>query len=378
MTAARGDVADAVLATIRSRRVVRALTDEPVDPAQLETVLDAARWAPTAGNRHLQRFAATTDPGVLRVLRMVSPGMIQRPTAAVAVCVDRPRALAFGFPPGAPGLLVDVGTAAATMLLAAHAIGLGAGPVTSFSRAAVATVLALPEGWTPELIVCLGHPAERQPAPMRAGTRVTWRDLTRWVGHGRRRRSRLLPAHRNLIPIGCRSPGRRNTGPHLSQARGDQAMRTQVGIVGAGPAGLMLSHLLHLRGVESVVVDVQRRDAIEQTIKAGILEQGTVDLMRQTGVGDRMMRDGFVHHGINLAFEGGLHRINLTELSGGRSVTVYAQHEVLKDLIAKRLGDGGDVRFGVVRHRGRRHRDRAADDPVHPRGPARRRWSATS
>jgi p-hydroxybenzoate 3-monooxygenase len=124
-------------------------------------------------------------------------------------------------------------------------------------------------------------------------------------------------------------------------------MRTQVGIVGAGPAGLMLSHLLHLRGVESVVIDIQTRDAIEQTIKAGILEQGTVDLMRQTGVGDRMMRDGFVHGGINLAFRGGIHRINLTELSGGRSVMVYAQHEVLKDLIAKRLADGGDVRFGV-------------------------------
>ena len=125
-------------------------------------------------------------------------------------------------------------------------------------------------------------------------------------------------------------------------------MRTQVGIVGAGPAGLMLSHLLHLRGVESVVIDVQTRDSIEQTIKAGILEQGTVDLMRQTGVGDRMMRDGFVHHGINLAFRGGMHRINLTELSGGRSVMVYAQHEVLKDLIAKRVADGGDVRFGVT------------------------------
>jgi p-hydroxybenzoate 3-monooxygenase len=124
-------------------------------------------------------------------------------------------------------------------------------------------------------------------------------------------------------------------------------MRTQVGIIGAGPAGLMLSHLLHLRGVDSVVVDLQTRDTIEQTIKAGILEQGTVDLMRQTGVGDRMMRDGFVHHGINLAFRGGMHRINLTELSGGRSVMVYAQHEVLKDLIAKRLADGADVRFGV-------------------------------
>jgi p-hydroxybenzoate 3-monooxygenase len=124
-------------------------------------------------------------------------------------------------------------------------------------------------------------------------------------------------------------------------------VRTQVGIVGAGPAGLMLSHMLHLRGVDSVVIDLQTRQDIEETIKAGILEQGTVDLMRQTGVGDRMMRDGFVHHGINLAFSGGLHRINMYELTGGRAVMVYAQHEVLIDLIARRLADGGDIRFGV-------------------------------
>ena len=125
-------------------------------------------------------------------------------------------------------------------------------------------------------------------------------------------------------------------------------MRTQVGIIGAGPAGLMLSHLLHQRGIESVVIDLRSREDIEETIKAGVLEQGTVDLMTRTGVGDRLQRDGFVHHGINLAFGGELHRINLHELSGGRSVTVYAQHEVLKDLIAKRLHDGGDVRFGVM------------------------------
>jgi p-hydroxybenzoate 3-monooxygenase len=124
-------------------------------------------------------------------------------------------------------------------------------------------------------------------------------------------------------------------------------VRTQVGIVGAGPAGLMLSHMLHLRGVESVVVDLQTRQSIEETIKAGILEQGTVDLMCRTGVGDRMMRDGFVHHGINLAFSGGLHRINMFELTGGRAVMVYAQHEVLIDLIAKHLAEGGDIRFGV-------------------------------
>jgi p-hydroxybenzoate 3-monooxygenase len=110
----------------------------------------------------------------------------------------------------------------------------------------------------------------------------------------------------------------------------------------------MLSHLLHLRGVESVVIDLRSRQSIEETIKAGILEQGTVDLMRQTGVGDRMLRDGFVHHGINLAFSGGLHRINLLELTGGRAVTVYAQHEVLIDLIARRLHDGGDLRLGVA------------------------------
>jgi p-hydroxybenzoate 3-monooxygenase len=124
-------------------------------------------------------------------------------------------------------------------------------------------------------------------------------------------------------------------------------MRTQVAIVGAGPAGLMLSHLLHLRGVESVVIDLKTREDLEETIKAGVLEQGTVDLMNQTGVGDRMRRDGFVHHGINLAFSGALHRVDLHELSGGRAVTVYAQHEVLKDLIARRLADGGDLRFGV-------------------------------
>ena len=124
-------------------------------------------------------------------------------------------------------------------------------------------------------------------------------------------------------------------------------MRTQVGIVGAGPAGLMLSHLLHLRGVDSVVIDLRSREDIEETIKAGVLEQSTIDLMDQTGVGDRMHRDGFLHHGINLAFAGEMHRINMYELTGGRAVMVYAQHEVLKDLIAKRLADGGDVRFGV-------------------------------
>ncbi|MBV8869968.1 MAG: FAD-dependent monooxygenase, partial [Acetobacteraceae bacterium] len=122
-------------------------------------------------------------------------------------------------------------------------------------------------------------------------------------------------------------------------------MRTQVGIVGAGPAGLMLSHLLHLRGIESVVVESRSRETIEATIRAGVLEQGTVDLMVQTGIGDRLRREGFVHHGIELRFGGRGHRVNFYELTGGRVVTVYAQHEVLKDLIRARLEAGGQILF---------------------------------
>jgi nitroreductase len=177
----RPDVSGAVLQAIRSRRVVRALTDEPLDPSRLEAILDAARWAPTAGNRHLQRFVVSDHPGTLRALRMVSPGMVQRPTVVVAVCVDWKGVAAYGFPPHVTGPYVDVGTALATILLAAHALGVGAGPVSSFSRAAVGAVLRLPEGWTAEALVCLGHAAPVQPPPFARTRRLTWRDLTTWV-----------------------------------------------------------------------------------------------------------------------------------------------------------------------------------------------------
>ncbi|HLS48524.1 MAG TPA: 4-hydroxybenzoate 3-monooxygenase [Actinomycetaceae bacterium] len=124
-------------------------------------------------------------------------------------------------------------------------------------------------------------------------------------------------------------------------------MRTNVAIIGAGPAGLMLSHLLHLRGIDSVVLDIQTREAIEGTIKAGVLEQSTVDLMCDAGVGERLLRDGSRHTAIKFAFAGAIHEVDMAELTGGRAVTVYAQHEVLKDLIARRLADGGDLRFGI-------------------------------
>ena len=122
-------------------------------------------------------------------------------------------------------------------------------------------------------------------------------------------------------------------------------MRTQVGIVGAGPAGLMLSHLLHRRGIESVVVESRSREAIESTIRAGILEQSTVDLMVEAGVGERVKREGVVHRGTILRFGGRDHRIDFEGLTGGRVATLYPQHEVLKDLIAARLDAGGDIRF---------------------------------
>jgi p-hydroxybenzoate 3-monooxygenase len=109
-------------------------------------------------------------------------------------------------------------------------------------------------------------------------------------------------------------------------------MRTQVGIVGAGPAGLLLAHLLRLEGIESIVLDVRTREEIESTIRAGVLEDHVAATLRETGVGERMDREGTVHRGIELRFGGRGHRLDLTELTGGRSIMVYGQQEVVTDL----------------------------------------------
>ena len=124
-------------------------------------------------------------------------------------------------------------------------------------------------------------------------------------------------------------------------------MRTQVGIVGAGPAGLLLSHLLHLQGIESVVLEARSRQRVEERVRAGVLERGTADLLNETGVGARMMRQGLLHHGIALQFWQKRHRIDFQELTGGKSVMVYAQHEVLKDLIEARIAAKGQLLFDV-------------------------------
>jgi p-hydroxybenzoate 3-monooxygenase len=122
-------------------------------------------------------------------------------------------------------------------------------------------------------------------------------------------------------------------------------MRTQVGIVGGGPAGLMLAHLLRLNGIESIIVENRSREYVERRVRAGVLEQGTVDLLIATGVGERLKRQGLVHHGIELCFSGRRHRINFDELTEGRAITIYGQNEVVKDLTENRIAAGGQIFF---------------------------------
>jgi p-hydroxybenzoate 3-monooxygenase len=113
-------------------------------------------------------------------------------------------------------------------------------------------------------------------------------------------------------------------------------MKTQVAIVGAGPAGLTLAHLLHLQDIESVVIEARSRDYVEHRVRAGVLEQPTVDLLHEVGLGHRLDREGLQHHGTTIRFNHRSHRIDFTELTGS-AITVYGQQEVVKDLIAARL-----------------------------------------
>ncbi len=124
-------------------------------------------------------------------------------------------------------------------------------------------------------------------------------------------------------------------------------MRTQVAIVGAGPAGLVLAHILAGRGIDSIIVETRSRPYIEQRLRAGLLEHGTVGLLTELGVGERLAREGLRHEGFAFRFEGTDHRIDLTRLTG-KSVTIYGQQEVVKDLVAARLAAGQHLEFEVT------------------------------
>src|SRR5690349_19817599 len=114
-------------------------------------------------------------------------------------------------------------------------------------------------------------------------------------------------------------------------------IRTQVGIIGAGPAGLMLAFLLHRAGVDSIVVENRSRQYVQDRVRAGVLEQGTADLMRETGIGERLAREGLIHRGLELRFSGRGHRIDLSDLTDGKAITIYGQNRVVEDLTEARL-----------------------------------------
>ena len=148
---------------------------------------------------------------------------------------------------------------------------------------------------------------------------------------------------------------------------------TQVGIVGAGPAGLLLAHLLHLNGIESVVLENRDEEYVVHRVRAGVLEQGTMDTLRESGVGERMDRQGALHEGIELRYDGQGHRIDFKAMCG-RAIMVYGQQEVVKDLIAARRDAGQPLHFEVddvrVDPRPRRSatatKARSASSPVRP------------
>lgn len=166
---------------IRRRRVTRAFSDQPVERATLARLIEAGRWAPSAGNRRIHTFVAVDNQALIRKLRLVSPGMLGVPPALVVICTDWRRAREAGVKPDELNTWIDAGAAMQNMLLTAHELGIGAGPVTSFSRGGVQVLLHLPAEVCPELIVCVGH-AVPQPRLKRPGSAAPVRaaELTFW------------------------------------------------------------------------------------------------------------------------------------------------------------------------------------------------------
>lgn len=123
-------------------------------------------------------------------------------------------------------------------------------------------------------------------------------------------------------------------------------IRTQIAIIGAGPAGLLLAQLLHQHGIDSVVLETRSREYIEHRLRAGVLEHPSVEILKTAGVGERLLREGLVHRGIHLQFAGAAHRIDIASLTG-KTVTVYGQQDVVRDLVAARLDSARPLFFEV-------------------------------
>jgi len=171
---------NATLEVIKTRRVIRIMTDEPIAKAELEQILEAARWAPVGGNQRFLRFVAVEDRRIIKLLRMVSPGMFQQPQAVIVICADWKKHAERKVKGNDRSAFIDVGTAMQTMLLAAHSIGLGSGPVTSFNKVSASIILNLSANVTPELMVCIGHTAPRHQLPMLPKKKITWQSLVDW------------------------------------------------------------------------------------------------------------------------------------------------------------------------------------------------------
>lgn len=180
--------AEIIRDVIRTRRVTRRFTAEPVSAEALHYVLEAGRWAAAGGNRRIHRFLVVQDPTTIRLVKMISPGMLGAPPALIIICRDgdaaeQQQARSERHSSG----LIDVGTAAMNMMIAAHALGLGSCPVTSFSHSGMSTLLETPAAVIPQLMLLLGHPSPHKRV-MRPGakTRLTVEDLTYWERYGQR------------------------------------------------------------------------------------------------------------------------------------------------------------------------------------------------
>lgn len=178
--------ADIVLDVIRSRRAVRHFTGEAVPVELIRQVIEAGRWASSASNRRIHRFLVVRDPARLRLARALSPGMVTVPPLLIIICTDEEKARREGVQTGRDTTTwIDVGTCAMNMMIAAHALGLGSCPVTSYSQAGLAGVLDLPAGITPELALMVGYPAPTAGAPRRR-ERLNLDDIIDWERIGGR------------------------------------------------------------------------------------------------------------------------------------------------------------------------------------------------